>query len=321
MTGASPCILALDSGGTKTLLLVVDRNANIVSARRGTGSNPFDQPRWREVLAELLADVPAHVAGAAFGLAGYGESVTITARQDAAVHEILGLPTDRYIVRNDVEMACTGAFAGAPGVLILSGTGSMAWAMDETGRNLRVGGWGPLFGDEGSAFWIGREALSLLTQALDGRDGDAHPFIAPMCRSMNLPTSPAAAGAALLEWYGGLSHERSAVAALAHGVCEMAMNGNEQACRILDRAARHLARHVTVARRGLSRPELPWSHTGGTFNNPYLRQAMTRLCGQPQPPRLPPIGGGILRAARQAGWATDAPWTDHLASALKDMKL
>ena len=317
--GDAPCLVAVDSGGTKTLLVVVDRDANVVLTRKGPGSNPFDRSDWRTVLADLLRDIPHHIAAVALGLAGYGESRSITAQQDEALGEILRLPAERYIVRNDVEMACSGAFAGAPGVLVLSGTGSMGWATDETGRSLRVGGWGPLFGDEGSAFWIGREALSLLTQALDGRAGDAREFIAPMCRFMDLPPSPALAGAALLEWYGGLPHERSAVAALAHGVSEMAAEGNTQACGILDRAARHLARHVAVAREGLSRPALPWSYTGGTFNSAYLRHALSALCGTPRAPRLPPVGGVVLRAAQLAQWRPDAAWTDRLSHTLEGL--
>lgn len=318
-TGDTPCLVAVDSGGTKTLLVVVDRDANVVLTRKGPGSNPFDRSDWRTVLADLLNDIPHHIAAVALGLAGYGESRSITAQQDKALGEILDIPMDKYVVRNDVEMACSGAFAGAPGVLVLSGTGSMGWANDETGHSLRVGGWGPLFGDEGSAFWIGREALSFLTQALDGRAADARAFIAPMCGIMGLPSSPALAGPALLEWYGGLSHERSAVAALAHGVSEMAAQGNQQACAILDRAAAHLARHVAVAREGLSRPALPWSYTGGTFNSVYLRHALSVLCGTPQVPRLPPIGGVILRAAQLAQWQTGTAWTERLSHTLEGL--
>ena len=75
------------------------------------------------------------------------------------------------MVVNDVRVAFDGAFACGPGALILSGTGSMAWA--SLGRpnspHVRVGGWGDLFGDEGSGYWIGREALTLVSRHLDGR--------------------------------------------------------------------------------------------------------------------------------------------------------
>ncbi|MGO7755646.1 BadF/BadG/BcrA/BcrD ATPase family protein, partial [Rhizobium ruizarguesonis] len=71
-------------------------------------------------------------------------------------------------VLNDVDAANLGAFAGEQGILILSGTGSMAWARNSKGQSARTGGWGDLIGDEGSRHWIGQKALNLVSQSLDG---------------------------------------------------------------------------------------------------------------------------------------------------------
>lgn len=65
----------------------------------------------------------------------------------------------KVTVLSDVELAHRAAFGGDPGIVVLAGTGSIAYARNARGRTARAGGWGPLLGDEGSAFWIGREAL------------------------------------------------------------------------------------------------------------------------------------------------------------------
>jgi N-acetylglucosamine kinase len=104
-------------------------------------------------------------AAAILGLPVHGEVEAISERQRTVASNVFSCP---HLVLNDVEVAFDGAFASDDGVLVLAGTGSMAWAK-VGGESARFGGWGNAFGDEGSAFWIGREALSLASQALDGR--------------------------------------------------------------------------------------------------------------------------------------------------------
>ncbi|NHO33956.1 N-acetylglucosamine kinase [Acetobacter sp. LMG 1636] len=311
--------MALDGGGSKTLLIGVLRDATVLVRRVAGGSNPFDQPCWADVIAGIVRPpVPFQIRAAAFGMAGHGESTATTRQQDDLAGSLLPVPVR---VRNDVEMACLGAFGGGPGVLLLSGTGSMAWARGADGRNIRVGGWGPLFGDEGSAFWIGREALSLLTQALDGRDVGAADLVEPVCCYLGLTDEGDGIRAALLAWYSGLDHERSAVAAVARCMGDLAAEGNLSALALIDRAAAHLARHVSTARAALSNEAfvdqgLPWSHGGGTFASAALLDAVERRCGASRPPLLPPVGGAVLEAAGLAGWGVDAAWISRLAAGL-----
>src|SRR5205823_5392181 len=66
---------------------------------------------------------------------------------------------EMLLVLSDVEMAHRAAFGDGPGILIVAGTGSIAFGRDASGRRARAGGLGPGKGDEGSGFWIGREYL------------------------------------------------------------------------------------------------------------------------------------------------------------------
>ncbi|MFT8807295.1 N-acetylglucosamine kinase [Gluconobacter sp.] len=307
-------IAAMDGGGSKTLLVVLRQDGTIADIGRAGGSNPFDQPLWRETLSSLFSRLPPETRAAGLGLAGFGESATLNQHQRGLISTFCeNIPLS---LTNDVDMACNGAFAGQEGVLLLSGTGSMAWATDGQGHHCRVGGWGSLFGDEGSAFWIGRKALALVTELLDGRNTQDIAFLEPIQKALDLPSDPARCGPALLEWYGSLTHERSAVASLARIVARLAEQDCVPATRIMGEAATQLAAHVQTARRRLGRPELPWSYAGGTLQSQLLREAISERCGTPVTPRLPPIGGGLLSAARLAGWSVDANWIDRLADTL-----
>ncbi|MFT8517181.1 MAG: BadF/BadG/BcrA/BcrD ATPase family protein [Acetobacter persici] len=309
-----PAILAVDGGGTKTLAVRVGPDVSVQAQQVTRGCNPFDQPDWQSILTDLVSPLASGVQAAAFGVAGYGENRETGRQLQAHVQQLF--PATPTSLTNDVDMACIGAFAGGAGVLLLSGTGSMAWASDGAGQTARVGGWGPVFGDEGSAYWIGRKALQRVCQAMDGRAPEAQSFARQICAAMNWPDANPAALDALLGWYNQQDRPRPAIAHCAPLLADMAEPGCPDARALLTRAAQHLAVLVQTARTRFSDHDLPWSYAGSVFKSTLLRTTLTDLCGAPQPPRLPPVGGGLVQAARLAGWPADAEWIARLAHAL-----
>ena len=306
---AEPCVLGIDGGGSKTLLALATRDGTVVRCWSGAGTNPFDAPDWRSRLLDLAGQ--AGVVGAASaGLAGYGEAPEVSAAQEAALEVLLAGPVPRS-VHNDVQVAFDGAFGAAPGVLVLAGTGSMVWAQDAAGRSVRVGGWGHGIGDAGSAFAIGQRTVQLLSEVLDGRS-DARPFAEAMFAVLGLPPE----GAALIGWYYGHPHLRPAVAALAREVDALAAGGCPVAAGLLHEAAEQLRRQMEAARGRLPGAGTAWSHAGGLFNSVLLRDALAAQFGPPVPPRLPPVGGALWRAATLAGWDAGPAWTARLAASL-----
>lgn len=164
--------LALDGGGTKTAAALASREGEVAILPEGAGCNPQDGPGWDGVLTDLLgraALAGGGLAAAVLGIPGRGEVPPHDAAVDALLARLLPCPREAM---NDVALAHLGAFGGGEGVLLLAGTGSMAWARGPLGE-ARVGGWGDAFGDEGSAHWIGREALALASRVMDGREPDA----------------------------------------------------------------------------------------------------------------------------------------------------
>jgi N-acetylglucosamine kinase-like BadF-type ATPase len=309
-------VLGLDGGGSKTLVALADADGEIVGAGCGAGINPMDNPDWRRELGAVLAAVGADraaIGAATVGLPAYGEVAALSLAQDAAVAKLLG--AGRTDILNDVDLAQYGAFAGEPGILILSGSGSMAWARDGAGRSYRVGGWGDAIGDEGSAYWIGVRAIALVSQDIDGR-APAPGLTTALFAHLGLDRAHPMDS--LAGWVAGLLHRRSGIAALAELVAAQAAAGDTDATEILEAAAEELALHVAaIARQVPGGAELPWSYAGGTLRSPLLLKAVARRIGRPPlPPRLPPVGGALLIAARRLGWAADDAWIARLGTVL-----
>lgn len=297
-------VLGIDGGGTKTDAALVDGSGRVLARMRTDGLDPNAGGDWEQVLERIAAEV-GPLPQVVLGLPYHGEIAQISGRQAEVAARIFGAGAQ---VRNDVEVAFDGALAGEEGVLILAGTGSMAWARGPLGTH-RVGGWGDLFGDEGSAFWIGREALGRASQALDGRRGDRSFADALLARIGVAPDG-------LIAWAYGLNPQRAGIAALAAEVSALAEAGETEACHLLSDAAGHLASHGLTAAR-LCGAGSRWSHAGGVMADPRVLRALTDRMGvAPTAPVLPPVGGAVLRAAQAAGWDTGAAFVAALKTGL-----
>lgn len=309
-------VLGVDGGGSKTLVVLVGRDGTIVRRARAGGVNPLDNPDWETGLTGVLgpfADVPGLVAVAG-ALPSYGEVEAVSLAQRRALEA--AMTGQRQMVLNDVDAAQIGAFAGKPGILILSGTGSMAWARDELGRSHRVGGWGDVVGDEGSGYWIGLRILSLVSQSLDGRIAPtalAEAVFSQLGLDLRRPAD------SLEGWVSRLTHPRSAIAALAPLATDLAAAGDSGAGSIVEAAAEELARHIRAIERHVG-TGMPWSYAGGIFASQFLLAAVAERVGRPPvAPYLPPIGGAVLAAARLADWSVDGAWIRRVGDALRGM--
>jgi N-acetylglucosamine kinase-like BadF-type ATPase len=167
-------VAGIDGGQSSTVALIADERGRILS--RGT-AGPADEvgsdgasARLRDALQGALADA---CRGA--GLPGDAGFAAVVAGVSGYEGRVYGrqpeLPTDAFLLMHDAPIAHAGALAGSPGVVVIAGTGSVVYSRDESAAEATYGGWGYLFGDEGSAFHIARDALALLMRAQD--DGDA----------------------------------------------------------------------------------------------------------------------------------------------------
>jgi N-acetylglucosamine kinase-like BadF-type ATPase len=196
----------------------------------------------RQAAAAAAAALPLDALWA--GLAGAGREA---ARQ--AVEQTLGERglARRVRVGTDVEAAFQDAFGEGPGILLLAGTGSVAWARSADGRDARVGGWGQLVGDEGSGWALGIGALRAALRAADGRGGETT-LTEGVRRTLDLPLD--ASVDALVS--RAASASKAEVAALAPVVAAAAAGGDALARALLVEAAAALVEHVTTLRARVS---------------------------------------------------------------------
>lgn len=179
----------------------------------------------------------------------------------------------RVLVISDVEAAYLAALGAVPGVLLLAGTGSIALGRDRRGRFARAGGLGPLLGDDGSAFSIGRAWL---------RAG------VPAARARRIVTAPDAV---------------ARVAALAPGVLRRARRGDRTARRVVRDAQRALAVLAAGPARALRlRPPITLSWAGGLLDDAAFRAGVWRelrgrgLRVRPRRPKAPAESAAAWRA-------------------------
>jgi N-acetylglucosamine kinase-like BadF-type ATPase len=165
-------VLGIDAGGTKTTACLADQDGVIVGEGRGGGANLQAQGELEvekvlhAVIEAAIGERPIWPAAVCLGIAGVDR-----AADDVIVRGILrrlGFKAHALIV-NDALVALVAGVGDDAGVVIISGTGSIAYGVNTAGVAARAGGWGYVLGDEGSGYWIGRQALSAVVREADGR--------------------------------------------------------------------------------------------------------------------------------------------------------
>jgi len=169
--------LGVDGGGTKTAFMLIDEKGRIKGwARKGTTHYlqvGVDEVKstlregFREVSSEAGIEVE-DIDYAFLGLPCYGEEVESVSILEDVTSSAIG--EVNFKVGNDVEVGWAGSLACRPGINLVAGTGAIGFGSDADGDTARVSGWDYFIGDEGSAFWLGKELLSVFTKQSDGRE-------------------------------------------------------------------------------------------------------------------------------------------------------
>ncbi|MCB2200957.1 hypothetical protein KQI63_16245 [bacterium] len=158
-------VIAIDAGATATKGVLLGRDGRHAATVEGAGYNLRGSNilKFRDIVVTMIrdlfreADLMGHLPNAiALGVAGAGSE-----DDRKMIREVLEarFPNVMILVHHDAFIAHYGAFRGEPGVLVTSGTGSIAFGKNEAGEEARAGGWGWMLGDEGSGWWVGRECV------------------------------------------------------------------------------------------------------------------------------------------------------------------
>lgn len=302
--------LGIDGGGTKTEFVCIDGAGDVV-ARAVTGTTYHLEVGVDEAVRRLETGIGAicgdlglgagDVDYVFVGLPAYGENRTVDPLLEAACGQILG--HRRYACGNDMICGWAGSLGGEDGINIVAGTGSIGYGENGT-RAARIGGWGEVFGDEGSAYWIGVRGLTLFTRMSDGRAARG-PLYDRVRKSFDLDDDLDLLACML----GSGGRTRSEYAALASLVSDAARDGDAGAHAILVAAGDELALMALTLRGMLGFPvrtAVPVSWSGGVLSNePVVRTAFINglMRAEPfvaVPPRQSPAIGAALYARRLA---------------------
>ena len=306
-------VIGIDAGGTKTVCLLADGDGRIISEGRGPGANLHTagedgvEQVLRTLIRETIGDRRIEPAAICVGIAGVDREHE--ARTVRAIMRRIG-QRSRVVVVNDALIALVAGARDAAGIVVIAGTGSIVYGRNQRGEAARAGGWGHMFGDEGSGYWIGREALAAVMRASDGR-GPATALTAAILRHFDV------ADVSLLPTivYDGDSPQ-SRVAALGPLVQTAADEGDAVAVRVLERAADEL---VLAARSVASRLEMrgdPFVFvlSGSIFRlvpalREELRTRLVEVAPRAQVHQLEdePAAGAVWLAIQEAGGGVHLP--------------
>ncbi|HEV8230181.1 MAG TPA: BadF/BadG/BcrA/BcrD ATPase family protein [Candidatus Limnocylindria bacterium] len=264
-------VVGIDAGASKTRAFAVDRAGSVVGRGAGGGANllssPDPQGAIAAALAEALGGRPA--AAVVLSCAGGDREAERTRGQDILAR--LAPPGARLLVTHD---AIAALYAGNPtgcGVVLIAGTGSIAYGRNEEGDEDRAGGWGYLIGDEGSAVWCGLEALRAIAHAVDGRGAPTR-MTALLFQQLGVGQF-----SDVLPLLYGRAHPAPAITAAARVLGVAAAEGDALANGIVQRGANALARAATVVAHALGLAAGPVYLAGGAFENLPLLQRLVQL--------------------------------------------
>jgi N-acetylglucosamine kinase-like BadF-type ATPase len=298
--------LGIDGGQSSTVALIADEEGRVLGSGRGGACNHVAQAEGHAKFARAITaclgaactQARLNPAAVSFAAACLGFSGGIADKE----------PYSREFIRShafkfthDAEIALTGATAGQPGIIVIAGTGSIAFGKNADGKLARAGGWGYLFGDEGGAFDLVRRALRAALAMEEGWG----PHTA-LRDQLLTHTGAASANALMHNWYN--QFDRTKIALLARLLDETANQGDAISQQILESAGHDLAALVSHVH-GMLFPigeVVHVSYVGGVFESAGLKTALQQRVQQalhchPVPPLLPPAAGALLEALHLGG--------------------
>ncbi len=301
--------IGVDGGASKTAALVIDETGQPLGRGLAGGSNHLRvgiEAATRHI--ERAVNIALVEAGVAIRNVEYAYCGIAGADHPAHHQRVVDalkifFPRGNFIVDTDARIALTGAIGFESGIVIIAGTGSVAFGRNSAGDEARAGGWGPTLGDEGSGYAIARDGLSAIVRAHDGR-GRATKMTEMLCYDYDM-CSPED----LPRFVYATTTHADDIARYGKLVIEAARLEDDVAKEILDRAGHELGECITAVARKLRMDgnAFPVAYVGGAFNAGELLLSPLRARLQrdaPQatlmPPKNSPVEGAAMMAIRTA---------------------
>lgn len=300
--------LGVDAGGSRTRAALVSEQGKVVGvgiagpANFRTGSFAIAAKAVQQAVRQTLGKTRLKgVQAVCIGSAGLEEPGT-----EAEGRALLGevVKADAVLLDTDAYIAWAGALKARPGIIVLSGTGSICLGVDENDFRHRVGGWGPYFGDEGSAYAIASEAIREALKVLDGRSRNGDILKAFLLFADLPPTTSRKTAHAVTSWLYNKERSSTLIARFAPTVERLAAENDEISQTILIRAGHDLGALAQDLAKSLALSPVLISFGGSVLQrNSFVRQAFLSTFDNLRhimlvEPELPPVLGAALTAMR-----------------------
>ena len=299
--------LGVDGGQSGTVAAIGDEAGRVLGVgEAGPGNHAAGaegRAKLERAVRESIGQAAAHAGldaaalefeSACFGMSGGPED------KQAIIAGLVR--AERLLVTTDAAVALAGATQSGLGVVVIAGTGSMAFGRNAAGRTARAGGWGYIFGDEGGAFDMVRQAARAALRMEEGWGPQTS------LRAALLEATGSTSANQMLHGFYTPEWPRSRVAALAPAIDRAAGEGDAVAQHIVTQSAQELAHLAAAVRSQLWKPAEPVeiSYIGGVFESQLLLERF-RLLVEMEPgnslaaPQHPPHLGALREAYRAAG--------------------
>lgn len=300
--------LGVDGGGTKTVAILMDESGNTLRRiKEGPGNAAVLD---RGTMAQLIRSILDNILGGegvqkihwgTFAFAGVGRP-----KERRNVDDIIRASgITNYTLTTDAASQHYAVFGEESGILIASGTGSICLARNHDGEYLQIGGWGYLLGDEGSGFYIGRQAIRFAIQ--DAEQNNVTSKLTWQLISFYGLKAPED----LISIIYSSKNPHRLIASCAQLVCDCAANGNEAASQIVDNAVSALLKLVRDAGRYfLNKKRIKIALTGSILNEKSIvcqrLKKMIEIQGRNfiyAKQELHPAAGAVLQSMKKANVA------------------
>lgn len=296
--------LGIDGGGTKTSCVVGDANS-LLGAGTSGGSNVVrvGERQARESLGAAIrqacaaADVnPMQIQRTCVGIAG-GALAEISEVVRRLLSEFV---SGQIEVVGDMVIAMEAAFGSGPGVIVIAGTGSIAYGRNSKGETARAGGWGFAISDEGSGYWIGRSAVAVCMRDHDEGRAASSALLENIMKAWSVDSR---------EQLVLTANKSADFAALAPAVVFAADAGDATARNVLTQAGTELATSagIVIARLFGNAVAVPVALSGGVFcNSALVRQSVEENIRSAYPQAslnravIDPVMGALALARKNA---------------------
>lgn len=261
--------IGIDGGGTKTAV-VIGRNDGVCLGsleKSGCSHKSIGVDGVVNIISDCISEITNNIgisadncAGCCIGLPCFGEAP----EADTEITEKLKtrFPNIPFLIVNDVVVGWAGSLECGEGVHLVAGTGAISYGRTNDGREARANGWSELFGDEGSCYWIGKEAMSLFSRQADGRKpkGSLYEIVK---KELDFKNDIEFIDIAEKNYFPN----RDKVASFQLFAQKAALTGDNEAKKLYLQAAQHLAdsAFAIIKNLGWENKNVPVSYNGGLF--------------------------------------------------------